>query len=257
MNVDGQCQFLYCPLANSQYACVTEEDGLIYLNMKTAERKHLPNKWWEKIPIPKINGEEMIEEKLKYFVDEKLLKRNIERYHRLQEVIDRIRILRTESRSRLVAWDSRVERRIRNREKKAVIAAQLNDKIENELLNRLEMGVYGEMYKNLADKDENKLKKEQEIEQLKKQVELLKNSEFEEAEENEYNDLVEMTNYVSDYSSGDEEDIEDIIGQFEFKDWEDKKRKIKQKTRNLRKKRKIEYEQEIEEEQERQYELNE
>jgi len=249
MNVDGECSFLYCPLANSQYATITEEDGLLYLNMKTAERKHLPNKWWEKIQLPKINGEDIIEEKLKYFVSEKLLKRNIERYHRLQEVIDRIRILRTDTRSRIVPWDTRVERRMRNREKKAIIAARLNDQIENELLNRLHMGVYGEMYKDLTEQKETE-ETEQTEEEKAKQKEALENLEFEEAEENQYKDLEEMTHYVSDYSSADEDDIEDIVGQFEFKDWETKKRKIKQKAKNIRnsKRRKIEMEYEEERE---------
>lgn len=245
MNVDGQCCFLYCPLANSQYATVTEEDGLIYLNMKTAERRHMPNKWWEKIQIPKVNGEDVIEEKLKYFVSDQMLTRIIERYHRLQEVIDRVRILRSESRSRIVPWNKKVERRMRSKEKKAIIAARLNDQIEDELLNRLNMGVYGEMYKELTDADKHS-EKEKEPEKDKNAVE---NIEFEENDENEYKDLEQMTSYVSDYSSADEDDIEDIVGQFEFDDWEQKKRKIKQKAKFMRKKRRkieMEYEHEYE-----------
>ena len=53
-NVTGLCSRQACPLANSRYATIQEEEGKCYLWIKTIERAHSPKNMWEKILLSRF-----------------------------------------------------------------------------------------------------------------------------------------------------------------------------------------------------------
>lgn len=54
-NLTGTCSKFTCPLANGRYATVLEENGILYLHVKTIERAHTPANLWEKNRIAERN----------------------------------------------------------------------------------------------------------------------------------------------------------------------------------------------------------
>jgi protein MAK16 len=88
-------KFSACPLANSRYATIREDEGVLHLYIKTAERAHTPKYLWEKIKLPAnyTKALEIVSEQLEHF-PKYLVHRNKQRLTKIHQMLIRMRKLK-------------------------------------------------------------------------------------------------------------------------------------------------------------------
>eukprot|EP00835_Amoeboradix_gromovi_P004953 NODE_424_length_8864_cov_0.190188.p2 type:complete len:252 gc:universal NODE_424_length_8864_cov_0.190188:5907-6662(+) len=164
-NLTGLCNRNSCPLANSRYATVREVNGVVYLYMKTIERMHLPSQLWQRIKLSEqlTVACKQIDSRLEFwpeFVKQKCKHRLV----RIRQYLSRVRKMQKRKEMYIVE-SKKLRKRESNREDKALVAAQLENTIEQELMDRLQSGVYNDTILNSNEKIWQKvLEQQQEVE---------------------------------------------------------------------------------------------
>ncbi|WUR04124.1 protein MAK16 [Vairimorpha necatrix] len=204
-NLTGLCNEFSCPLANTKYATIRAIDEELYLFLKEPERINTPNEQYEKIKLSKNYEEALkqIDEELEHW-DKQIIHKCKQKHTKLTEYLERLEYFKEHGRTEYM---KKVKRKVTRAEKLAALSKLDNldfeKQIGEELLLRLESGVYGE-----AVKDRYHKVNEQFIEEKK--------------------NAKKKKKYVAHYEN--EEDLQET-GEIEASKEEESKEKKKKKTK--------------------------
>ncbi|KAH7881796.1 Mak16 protein [Phlebopus sp. FC_14] len=224
-NVTGFCNRQSCPLANSRYATVRENEGVLYLYVKTIERAHTPAKMWEKIPLSKNYSRalEQIDKELMYWPNFTIHKCK-QRVTKITQYLIKMRRIKLRQEPKLIGVKKKLDRREATRERKALSAAHLEKSVEKELIERLKSKAYGDAPLNVNESiwqailDGEKSGKEKELDDDRElgMVDDDTDGEDEDEDEEEMEEELEG-DFVSDLSEEEDglSDLEDVADESE------------------------------------------
>lgn len=159
-NVSGVCSEATCPLANTKYATVRSIDEALYLFIKEPERSHMPKNVYEKIRLSDDYGRALqeIEEHLEFW-DKEIIHKCKQRMTKLTEYHERIQYLREHGQKEYMVRKTKMNRREKIRALKALNTVNFEKEIGDELMMRLEAGIYGDEAKEKYEHAQERIKK--------------------------------------------------------------------------------------------------
>lgn len=146
LNLTGFCSKQSCPLSNSRYATVVEKNGIIFLYQKDNKNSNFPDKIWKKTILSRnyLKAIQQLDSKLAFW-PKFLVHRVKQRLTKLTQVLIRNRINGIQKQ---IVPEEKIPSILfkRNDEYKKLKKIKIQKIIEHELINRLNLGVYGNIY---------------------------------------------------------------------------------------------------------------
>ncbi|KAM0672871.1 HMG-like nuclear protein [Ordospora colligata] len=143
-NVTGICERFSCPLANSKYATVRAIGEELYLFVKEPERLHVPKDMYEQIKLS-MNYEEALKEidtNLEFW-DDKMIHKCKQKLSKFTQYLRRLEYFKEHGKAEYMVRKKKMNRREKLRALRSLNKVNFEKNIGDELMMRLESGIYG------------------------------------------------------------------------------------------------------------------